>query len=150
MEAATQMVQETVGRMLLDDEIHPHVVVLAVAQVAGELMGALAAADPGTRRRDLLHPRKRPRAVSLGARDDRVLPGRRGEHPARSSRCLGGERLQLVDVGLGTLGKQLDHTALRRHAEIHILLGNRHRVLDRSLDLGQHSRGLALLVAAQG
>ena len=43
MEAATQMVQETVGRMLLDDEIHPHVVVLAVAQVAGELMGALAA-----------------------------------------------------------------------------------------------------------
>ena len=45
MEAATQMVQETVGRMLRDDEIHPHVVVLAVAQVAGELMGALAAAS---------------------------------------------------------------------------------------------------------
>ncbi len=45
MEAATQMVQETVGRMLHDGDIHPHVVVLAVARVAGELMGALAVAS---------------------------------------------------------------------------------------------------------
>ncbi len=45
MEAATQMVQQTVGRMLREGEIHPHLVVLAVARVAGELMGALAAAS---------------------------------------------------------------------------------------------------------
>ena len=45
MEAATEMVQQTVGRMLHDGDIHPHVVVLAVARVAGELMGALAAAS---------------------------------------------------------------------------------------------------------
>ena len=37
MEAATQSVQETIGRLLRDDDIHPHVVVLTVARVAGEL-----------------------------------------------------------------------------------------------------------------
>ena len=45
METATEMVQQTVGRMLRAGEIHPHLVVLAVARVAGELMGALAAAS---------------------------------------------------------------------------------------------------------
>ena len=45
METATQMVQQTIGRMLRESEIHPHLVVLAVARVAGELMGALAAAS---------------------------------------------------------------------------------------------------------
>ena len=45
METATQMVQQTVGRMLRAGEIHPHLVVLSVARVAGELMGALAAAS---------------------------------------------------------------------------------------------------------
>ena len=45
MERATIMVQETVGRTLREGEIHPHVIVLAVARVAGELMGALAAAS---------------------------------------------------------------------------------------------------------
>ena len=45
MEMATQIVQQTVGRMLREGAIHPHVVVLAVARVAGELMGALAAAS---------------------------------------------------------------------------------------------------------
>ena len=45
MEAATVRVQQTVSRMLRDREIHPHVVVLSVARVAGELMGALAAAS---------------------------------------------------------------------------------------------------------
>ena len=45
MEAATVIVQQTVGRMLREGAIHPHVVVLAVARVAGELMGALAAAS---------------------------------------------------------------------------------------------------------
>ena len=39
------MVQQTIGRMLRAGEIHPHVIVLAVARVAGELMGALAAAS---------------------------------------------------------------------------------------------------------
>ncbi len=43
IETATQMVQKAVGQMLRTDDIHPHVVVLAVARVAGELMGALAA-----------------------------------------------------------------------------------------------------------
>ena len=45
MEAATVMVQQTIGRMLRDGDVHPHVVVLTVARVAGELMGALAAAS---------------------------------------------------------------------------------------------------------
>ena len=45
METATEMVQQTVGRMLRAGEIHPHLVVLSVARVAGELMGALVAAS---------------------------------------------------------------------------------------------------------
>ena len=45
METATQRVQQTIGRMLRAGEIHPHLVVLSVARVAGELMGALAAAS---------------------------------------------------------------------------------------------------------
>ena len=44
MEAATERMQETVRRMLREGEIHPQIVVLAAARVAGELMGALAAA----------------------------------------------------------------------------------------------------------
>ncbi len=45
METATQLVQQTVGRLLREGKIHPHLVVLSVARVAGELMGALAAAS---------------------------------------------------------------------------------------------------------
>ena len=45
MEAASAVVQATIGRMLHDRDIHPHVVVLSMAKVTGELMGALAAAS---------------------------------------------------------------------------------------------------------
>ncbi len=45
MQAASAMVQALIGQMLREGAIHPHVVVLAVARVAGELMGALAAAS---------------------------------------------------------------------------------------------------------
>ncbi len=45
MEKASMMVQETIGRMLKEGDLHPHIVVLGVAKVMGELMGALAAAS---------------------------------------------------------------------------------------------------------
>jgi hypothetical protein len=69
LQAATELVQETVGRMLQDSEIDPHIVLLALARVAGEFTAATALSEDEQVEETLSHVIEIVQEVARGSYD---------------------------------------------------------------------------------
>ena len=105
--------------------------------------------------RDDPNARKRARGEAKGARDRlgveaSTRAGRRSERAGRlrtePNRVSGGDRLELVDAGLAALNQYLVNALLGADREVGDLFGDRDRLLDAALGVGQHGLNLGQLL----